>query len=75
MQEQYKDAQILVLDEATSSLDNETENSVIESIKNIKGRVTILFITHQLSTLNICDRIIEFKNGKLLESLKKNERN
>ena len=64
----YKDAQILVLDEATSSLDNETENSVIESIKNIKGRVTILFITHQLSTLNICDRIIEFKNGKLLES-------
>ena len=64
----YKDAQILVLDEATSSLDNETENSVIESIKNIKGRVTIIFITHRLSTLNICDRIIEFKNGKLLES-------
>lgn len=66
----YKDAQILILDEATSSLDNETENSVIESIKNIKGKVTIIFITHRLSTLNICDRIIEFKNGKLLETLK-----
>tara|TARA_B100000886_G_scaffold339314_1_gene304419 strand:+ start:6846 stop:8621 length:1776 start_codon:yes stop_codon:yes gene_type:complete len=63
----YKNAQILILDEATSSLDNETENSVIESIKNIKGKVTIILITHRLSTLNICDRIIEFKNGKLLE--------
>ena len=63
----YKDAQILILDEATSSLDNETENSVIESIKNIKGKVTIILITHRLSTLNICDRIIEFKNGRLLE--------
>ena len=64
----YKNAQILILDEATSSLDSETENSVIESIKNIKGKVTIIFITHRLNTLNICDRIIEFKNGKLLES-------
>ncbi len=64
----YKNAQILILDEATSSLDSETENSVIESIKNIKGKVTIIFITHRLNTLNICDRIIEFKNGKLLEN-------
>jgi len=65
----YKGAQLLILDEATSSLDNKTEDSIINSIKKIKGKVTIIFISHRSRTLDICDKIIEIDRGKLIKKI------
>ena len=66
----YKNAKLLILDEATSSLDNQTEDIIIESLKAIKGQITIIFISHRYRTLKICDRIIEVSNGLLQEQRK-----
>lgn len=61
----YKDPTILVLDEATSSLDYETENEIVNSIANIKGKQTIIIVAHRLSTVQICNRVMLMENGKI----------
>ena len=61
----YKDPSILVLDEATSSLDYETENEIINSIINLKGKQTIIIVAHRLSTVQICNRVLLMENGKI----------
>ena len=61
----YRNPNILILDEATSSLDTETESNFIDAIKKLKGQKTILIIAHRLSTLQHCDRIISLDNGKI----------
>jgi len=61
----YKDPAILVLDEATSSLDYETENEIVNSIANIKGKQTIIIVAHRLSTVQICNRVLLMENGKI----------
>ena len=61
----YKDAEILILDEATSALDTITEKNVISSISDLKNKMTLITITHRLSTLEKCDQIIKIKNGKI----------
>lgn len=58
----YKDAQIIVFDEATSALDNETEKAVMNAIESLGGSRTILVIAHRLSTLRMCDRVVELGN-------------
>ena len=60
----YKQPKILILDEATSSLDNDTENFLIKSINTLKRKVTILMIAHRLTTLSDCDRIYELAGNK-----------
>ena len=55
----YKQAKVIILDEATSSLDSKTENSVMESIINLKNDLTILIIAHRVTTLKNCDQIFE----------------
>ena len=62
----YKNAKILVLDEATSSLDMETEKEVIKSIENLHGRLTIIIISHRLSAVEKSDKIIELKKGQII---------
>ena len=62
----YKQANVLVLDEATSALDNETEASVMEAIKCLSGNITIILIAHRLSTLKICDQIVEMDRGRIV---------
>ena len=62
----YKNSKILVLDEATSSLDIETEKEVIKSIENLHGKLTIIIISHRLSAVKNCSKIIELKNGKIV---------
>ena len=48
---------LLVLDEATSSLDTLNESGVMQAVRELKGEKTILIVAHRLSTLNICNRI------------------
>ena len=64
----YKGAKIIIFDEATSSLDEKTEDLILDSLKKIKGKVTIIFISHRKRTLSICDEIIEVKEGKILKN-------
>ncbi|MBW2558535.1 MAG: lipid A export permease/ATP-binding protein MsbA [Deltaproteobacteria bacterium] len=62
-----KNAPILILDEATSSLDTEAEMEVQGALENLmKGRTTLV-IAHRLSTINSADRIIVLVNGKIIE--------
>ena len=65
----YKQVEVLIFDEATSALDETTERLVMESISELKSNLTILIITHRLSTLDKCDQIIEIdKSGILSKS-------
>jgi ABC-type multidrug transport system fused ATPase/permease subunit len=56
---------ILVMDESTSALDSETENSILEVLKNLQPRLTIVAIAHRLSTLANSDRIIYVAGGRI----------
>jgi ATP-binding cassette subfamily B protein len=63
-----KDAPFLILDEATSSVDNETEAALQRSISKISVGRTTMIIAHRLSTVRNADRIIVLDNGKITES-------
>ncbi|MCE5185522.1 MAG: ABC transporter ATP-binding protein/permease [Planctomycetaceae bacterium] len=63
----YRDADVLVLDEATSSLDVQTESQITRAIAALKGMRTIIAIAHRLSTLKSCDRILYFRKGRLVD--------
>tara|TARA_B110000037_G_scaffold211495_1_gene263133 strand:- start:854 stop:2560 length:1707 start_codon:yes stop_codon:yes gene_type:complete len=67
----YSRPKLLILDEATNSLDHETENKILEELKILKGKITILFITHRLSTLSFCSKIFRIKNNNLNQEIKK----
>ena len=64
----YRDPKILILDEATSSLDNLTERLVMEKICNIGDKKTIIIIAHRLSTIKNCDMIFYLENGEIKAS-------
>ena len=64
----YKGSSVLIFDEPTSSLDNATEEEVIENIYSISNNVTLIIIAHRLSTLKNCDVIYEIKNNTIEES-------
>ena len=59
---------LLVLDEATSSLDNENEHKIQKAIENLRGQTTIVVIAHRLSTIKGADNVIVVENGEILES-------
>jgi len=58
---------ILILDEATSSLDPETEINVLKAIRSLPHKPTCIIITHRPSALNICNRIIKLEKGTIRE--------
>jgi len=59
----YSRPEILVLDEATAALDNETESAVMESIEMLQGKITLIIVAHRLTTIKNCDVIYEIKAG------------
>jgi len=63
----YKKPSILILDEATNSLDLINEKIILNNLKKLKNEMTIIFISHKVSSLNICDEIILIKNGKVYD--------
>ena len=62
-----KDAPVLILDEATSAVDNETEAALQRSISKISVGKTAIIIAHRLSTIRNANRIIVMDNGRILE--------
>ncbi|AFQ45962.1 ABC transporter ATP-binding protein [Desulfosporosinus meridiei] len=62
-----KQAPVMILDEATSALDMETEMDVLMGIKNLGYPCTCLVITHRLTALSICSRVLRIRDGKLME--------
>lgn len=61
----YHNPQVLVLDEASSSLDKLTEQAVMESVHNLKHEITIILVAHRLSTIKDCDKIFLLEKGEL----------
>lgn len=66
--ELYKNPNLLILDEATSSLDTESEQFIQKSIDSLKGEMTVVIIAHRLSTIKNSDLIFVIEKGKILES-------
>ena len=63
----YRDPDLLIFDEGTSSLDNKTEDEIMELLMGLKGKKTIIFITHNLKTLESCDKVYKIKNKNLIK--------
>jgi len=62
----YNDPKVLIMDEATSSLDSFTEKEVMKEIYNLSQNITIIIIAHRLSTIEKCKIIFLIENGKLV---------
>lgn len=63
----YFEPSILFFDEATSSLDLETEELFIKSLNLLKGKTTMIIISHRKSTLVNCDRILKVEKGRIIK--------
>ena len=61
----YQNPQVLILDEATSSLDSKTEQEILNELRKIRGNVTMILVAHRQSTLQFCDKIFKIENGKI----------
>ena len=63
----YNNPEILILDEASSALDNENERIIQKSLETLKGKLTVLTIAHRLTTLINCDSIFLLDSGRLVD--------
>src|SRR5690625_412245 len=70
----YHNPEILFMDEATSSLDNETEKEIMKAIDGLKGEKTLIIIAHRLTTIENCDTVFKLNKGQLIGSEHKLER-
>jgi ATP-binding cassette, subfamily B, bacterial PglK len=62
----YRNPEVLVLDEATSSLDGSTEETVLKAIQNASKARTVIMIAHRLNTLKDCNQIYMLEKGKII---------
>lgn len=63
----YHDPQVLVLDEATSSLDTTTERDVMNAVNALHGDKTLIIVAHRLTTVEHCDRLYRLEQGTVIE--------
>lgn len=63
----YKNPSVLIMDEATSALDNITERNILAEIQKLSKSMTVIMIAHRLSTVERCDNIFIFGEGKVAE--------
>lgn len=63
----YHDPSVLIMDEATSALDGVTEDAIIEAIRALAHKKTIILIAHRFTTVEDCDRIYLLDKGRLLD--------
>jgi ATP-binding cassette subfamily C protein len=63
----YHNPEVLVMDEATAALDNETERAFVQAIEALREKKTIIIIAHRLSTVRNCDQLYLLKDGKVVD--------
>jgi ABC-type multidrug transport system fused ATPase/permease subunit len=63
----YHNPVVLVLDEATSSLDSATEHDVMQAVRDMQGTKTIIIVAHRLSTVAHCDRLYRLERGRVVQ--------
>jgi len=63
----YQNPKVLVLDEATSAMDNLTEKSIMRSINVLRKDTTVILIAHRLSTIKNCEKIFLLENGEIIK--------
>lgn len=61
----YYDSEVLILDESTSALDADTADEIINELRELKGKVTIIVITHQDALLSLCNKVYSLGSGNL----------
>jgi ABC-type bacteriocin/lantibiotic exporter with double-glycine peptidase domain len=64
----YKGSKFLILDEATSAIDSQTEELIMNNLNKIGSNMTIISVAHRLNSLKFCNKIYELKEGKLIET-------
>ena len=64
----YHEPQVLIMDEATAALDNETEHDFMSRIGNISGERTIVWVAHRITSIKKCDIIFFLNNGRMIAS-------
>lgn len=69
----YRNPEILILDEFTSALDNEVEKDILNTLKKLKKKLTIILSTHKSNILYFCDKLYHIQNGKLKLKKRLNE--
>lgn len=62
----YKDFELLIMDEATAALDSDTEKAVMDSINQLRGKKTLLMVTHHDFVSEQCDIVYRVKEGKIM---------
>lgn len=63
----YNNPAVLVLDEATSSLDTETEHGVMQAVQALQGDKTVIIVAHRLSTVEYCDRLYRLEDARIVD--------
>tara|TARA_B100000787_G_scaffold169616_1_gene161378 strand:- start:1921 stop:3660 length:1740 start_codon:yes stop_codon:yes gene_type:complete len=69
----YFNRKVLIMDESTSALDNDTEQEVLNEIMELKGKLTIIIISHRVKTMKFCDKIYKIEDGKVSKSFNYDE--
>jgi ABC-type bacteriocin/lantibiotic exporter with double-glycine peptidase domain len=63
----YHNPNILILDESTNSLDENTEKKILNTVQKLKGKLTTIIISHNKNVLKNCEQIFEIQNGTLIK--------
>jgi ATP-binding cassette, subfamily B, bacterial PglK len=61
----YNQKNIIIFDEATNSLDDKTESSIMRALNNVDTKITLLIIAHRITTLYGCSKIVELEEGRI----------